>query len=377
LTGISWFLARNLLLNKFHLEHVVVSYDAENGYNFSESTSLSETLIVARKREPPEKNEETKITFLLRKPSTSLEAKALALKIVKANSNDYLKVNGARAYIYKFSRRDMIMNLDNWGKLCGFPSPRLNEIVSKIFLGKLYEKTIPIAFFGEIVDIVGLAVRRGTFHNVFRQVKEGTPEAIPALIGGEEEVRKKIATDPNASVICRKPRYLSTASKFLVPDRVWVDTTHALALYCNKPVVCNLFFGLKPRKEVGMTEDVFKSLILWLNTTWGILSILANRTETRGRWIELTITKWKLQPVLDVTKLNEDQVARLAAVFDKYCEKELRRLPEQFDPDNIDLVREGIDREFIEAFDVKIADEDLKDLYSLVYQNLSAWIGES
>jgi len=50
LTGITWLSARSLLLDKFCLEHVVVSYDAEKGYNFSESTSLSETLIVARKR---------------------------------------------------------------------------------------------------------------------------------------------------------------------------------------------------------------------------------------------------------------------------------------------------------------------------------------
>jgi hypothetical protein len=377
LTGTSWFLARNLLLNKFHLEHIVLSYDAENGYNFSESTSLSETLIVARKRWPPEENEETKITLLLRKPLTSLEAKALAFKIIKANGGEYLEVNGARAYVYKFSRREMITNIYNWGRLCAFPSPRLNEMVSRIFLGNFYEKTIPIAPLGEITDIVGLAVRRGTFHKVFKQVREGTPEAIPALISGEEEVRKRIATRSNSWVICRMPRYLSTASKFLVPDRIRVNTTHALALCCDKPVVCNVFFGLKPKRGIEMTEDAFKSLILWLNTTWGILSILANRTETEGGWIELTITKWKLQPVLDVTKLDEDCVRRLVAVFDKYCERDLQRLPKQFDPNKIDPVRRGIDREFLEALSVKFTDEDLSNLYRLVYRNLSTWIGES
>lgn len=49
LTGVSWFSARSLLLDGFHLENIVVSYDARNGYNFSESTSLSETLITGRK----------------------------------------------------------------------------------------------------------------------------------------------------------------------------------------------------------------------------------------------------------------------------------------------------------------------------------------
>jgi hypothetical protein len=149
----------------------------------------------------------------------------------------------------------------------------------------------------------------------------------------------------NAWVICREPRYLSTASKFLVPDRIWVDTTHALALYCSEPVVSNIFFGLKP-KDTEMSEDRLKSLILWLNTTWGVLSVLANRTETRGRWIELTITKWRLQPVLDVTKLDESCIKRLATIFDKYCEENLRRLPHQFNPKDVDPVRRGIDEGF-------------------------------
>jgi hypothetical protein len=375
LTGISWFLARNLLINKFHLEHIVLSCDAENGYNFSESTSLSEVLIVARKRWPPEEEEKTKITVLLRKPSTSLEAKALALKIVKANGDEHLEVNGARAHVYEFPRRDMVANLYNWGRLCAFPSPQLNEVVSKVFLGRLYEKAIPIALLGEIADVLGLAVRRGTFHEVFKQVAKETPEAIPALIGGEEEIRRRMTVRANAWVICREPRYLSTASKFLVPDRIWVDTTHALALYCSEPVVSNIFFGLKP-KGTEMSEDRLKSLILWLNTTWGVLSVLANRTETRGRWIELTITKWRLQPVLDVTKLDESCIKRLATIFDKYCEKNLRRLPHQFNPKDVDPVRRGIDEGFLEALGVKFTEKNLDDLYTLIYQNLSVWIGE-
>ncbi|MEN2999172.1 MAG: DNA methyltransferase, partial [Acidilobaceae archaeon] len=51
LAGTSWFLARALLASKFHLKYVIVSSDGERGYNFSESTSLSECLVVARRVE--------------------------------------------------------------------------------------------------------------------------------------------------------------------------------------------------------------------------------------------------------------------------------------------------------------------------------------
>jgi hypothetical protein len=377
LNGISWFLARNLLLRKFHLEHIVVSYDAQGGYNFSESTNLSEVLIVAKRREPSEKKETTTITILLTKPKTALEARALAFKILRTAEDDkYVEINGASAYISKLSRRILVENIDNWGRLCAFPSHRLNRNVIELLSGKLFEKEVPIAVLGSIADVVGLAVRRGTFHDVFQQVKTKTPESIPALIGGDEDVRRRIAVRSNAWVVCKNFRYLSTASRFLVPDRIWVDTTRAIALYCDEPVVCNMFFGLKQKQCVNLTENHFKALILWLNTTWGILTILANRTETRGRWIELTITKWKLQPVLNVIQLDEETVAKLARVLDQHYDKELRRLPDQFNPNDIDPVRKAIDRGFLEAMGIEVDENELNELYRLVYQTLKMWIGE-
>jgi hypothetical protein len=377
LSGISWFLARNLLLRKFQLEHIVVSYDAQNGYNFSESTSLSEVLIVAKRREPSEKEETTTITILLTKPKTALEARALAFKILQTGEDDeYVEINGARAYVSKLSRRVLVENIDNWGRLCAFPSHRLNKDVIELFLGKFFKKEIPISTLGSIADVVGLAVRGGTFHNVFQQVKTRTPESIPALIGGEEDIRRRITIKSNAWVVCKNLRYLFTASKFLVPDRIWVDTTHAVALYCDEPVVCNIFFGLKQKENANLTENHFKALILWLNTTWGILTILANRTETRGRWIRLTITKWKFQPVLNVIQLDEETVARLAWVLDQYRDKELRRLPDQFNPNDVDPVRKAIDKGFLEAMGIEVAEKELNELYRLVYQTLKVWIGE-
>ncbi len=66
LSGVGWFLARALLASRFHLEYVVVSYDSQGGYNFSESTALSECLIVARKAREHSENEKTCIVALLK-----------------------------------------------------------------------------------------------------------------------------------------------------------------------------------------------------------------------------------------------------------------------------------------------------------------------
>jgi len=385
LTGVSWFLARNLLLRKLHLEHIVVSYDAENGYNFSESTSLSEALVVARRREPHEEDEEATITILLRKPSTSLEARALAFKILATKDGGYLEVNGSRAYAYRVSRKKFAERIFNWGSLLAFPEPKLTQIASDVLDGIIFNTNLPMARLGEIATI---GIDRHQFHDAFQRVPQGTPGSYPAVYGGEEEIRSRMLTEPNTRIMSREARskdgevrrpgerlFNEFSSRLLVPDRIRVNTAHVIALYTAEPVLSNIFYAL--RLKNSKDEDRVKALCLWLNTTWGILSLLANRSETEGAWVNLKMTHWRLQPILDVTRLDEEKVRGLASVFDKYCREELRRLPEQFKPNDTDPIREGIDKDFLQVMEVKFSDKELNDLYSLVNQNLSTWTGES
>ncbi len=66
LSGVHWFVARTLLASKFHLKYVVISSDS-NGYNFSESTSLSEALVIAKRIDEHSDDEETVFVSLLTK----------------------------------------------------------------------------------------------------------------------------------------------------------------------------------------------------------------------------------------------------------------------------------------------------------------------
>lgn len=378
LTGLSWLPVRSLLLDKFHTEHIVISYDSQKGYNFSESTNLSEVLIVARKKDDNEvidESEKTKITILLSKPISSLEARALAFNILGMRDEGYLEVNGSRAYVYSVTRKSLKDMLINWGILMAFPSPKLTKMVNEILSGHLFGTKIPVTSLGRIAEVVGLAVRRGTFHKTFRRITRMVPEALPALIGGGESIRFQMLVRPNAWVICSdRKKFTETSSRFLVPDRVWVDTMHATALVSDEPVVASMFFGIRPKPDIRVSESELIALILWLNTTWGILTLLANRSETRGRWIEFTISRWKFQPVLDVSKLSKDEVENLVKVFNDNCERKLRRLPDQFNPTDIDQVRLSIDKGFLEALGIETRDEEIKELYKSIHENLNLWI---
>jgi len=375
LTGVSWFLARCLLLTKFHLEHIVVSYDPKNGYNFSESTELSETLIVARKRTQADRNEVTRITLLLRKPATSMEARALAFRILSGEG--FVEANGARAYTYAVSRRDLIERIFNWGVLLAFPEPELSKLTAEVVRGRVFNSNIPMTELGKIAQI---GIDRHQFHDAFAEAR-GSLGSYPAVYGGGEEVRLRMLVKPNARITAKSndvrakcdELFSRFAGKLLIPDRLAVDTCHVVSIYSDEPVLSNVFYTVKLKESKQERE---KALCLWLNTTWGILTVLANRSETGGGWVQLKMTHWKLMPVLDVTGLSDRLVSKLAEIFDRYCNEELRRLPEQFRPNDTDPIRKKIDMEFLDALGIRFREEELEKLYSMIYRNLKAWLGQ-
>ena len=124
-------------------------------------------------------------------------------------------------------------------------------------------------------------------------------------------------------------------------------------------------------------KNKLKALCLYLNTTWGILTILSNREETRGAWVGLKMSHWRLLPVLDICKLPKDKIRKLVKVFEKFGNKELKRIPEQYGvKGEIDKLRIELDLEFLKAIHVSIKENDLLSLYEEIGSSLKQWIGD-
>ncbi|MEM1985454.1 MAG: hypothetical protein QXQ24_01800 [Nitrososphaeria archaeon] len=384
LTGISWTPIRCLLLNNFHIEYIVLSYDAKNGYNFSESTSLSETLIIAKKGEKDNSSNSTTVILLLNKPLTALEARAMAFKIINSKNNDYIEVNSARAFVFRIKKEKLVERISNWGSLFAFPVSNLSIECDKILSGSIFGVSIPMIKLGEIATV---GIDRHQFHDIFNVVLKNLSTAYPVIYGGEEKIRMKILTEPNSRVLPKNKKdkqgeiigeklFKNFSSKLLVPDRIRVNTTHALALYSIEPVLSNVFYAIKLKYHSNNVEEKLKTLCLWFNTTWGILSILANRSETEGGWINFKMTHWRLQPILDVSKLDENTIRKLALIFDKYCNKTLKRINEQFNPNKIDSTRLNLDKEFLATLGITVDDDKIIELYKLIDENLKIWLGD-
>jgi len=122
-------------------------------------------------------------------------------------------------------------------------------------------------------------------------------------------------------------RIKSLRSRFFLPNRIWWDTRHVLALRSTEPAISNVYFMVR----TNLTEEQEKALVLWLNSFWGILTVFAFMEITRSAFTSLNIAQWKILPVLNVRELNEGTVKCLAKAFDKYANANFGRLTEQFE----------------------------------------------
>ena len=93
-------------------------------------------------------------------------------------------------------------------------------------------------------------------------------------------------------------------------------------MWSNTKVLSNVWWPIR-------LEDISieKALAVWLNSSLGLLTILAQRTSTRGGWVATKKADLEDLPVLDFRQLSKPQLRRLSDLFDKMSEAEFERLP--------------------------------------------------
>ncbi len=378
LSGISWFLGRTLIAAKYHLKYVIVSYEPNN-YNFSESTSLSECMFVAERTDKHLDGEETIFVTVLKKPNTSIEAIALANRI-DGREGSFIEAGKSSAFLTTVKRRELLDNVDNWGRFVFLPNIQLQDEVIKLLAGTLkignIEGKVQLTRLNNIISSIG--VDRHRFTDTFQLVNDAVPGSMKVLHGGEEEQRIIMTTSPNAYVL---PRTESAKSIFrektgilLLPNRIRVNTAHTVSLLSTEPILSNIFYVAKLRNE---DLDRLKALCIWVNSTWGILTILASREETHGGFISLNQSHWRLLPVLDIDALGQKKVKALSLIFDDYQSKDLGRIPEQFDIKGTGRqLRTQLDLAFLKVMEIEAKEEDLHSLYDDISSSLKQWLGE-
>ena len=341
-TGPSWGQTRSLIEHDFALNMVISSHDPLR-WNFSDSTDLSEALLVATRRPDSGDSAECRTTFvnLWQNPDGVLDAHRVAQAIttttpatLEGTGTALLEVDGRHVGELlsipestfagkkwpgvQFARADLIRSafqlMDNGGVWV----PGQGGESASIHLSRLDE-----------IGQVGPDRRR--LVDGFDRTNSVT--AYPLVAGHDTEQRKGLACSPDSYLSPltnprggQRPGYgdhlWQQSSCLLVAERLRLDTARVVAMRSTTRVLSNVWWPVRVEDEA--TE---KALAVWLNSSLGLLTILAQRTSTEGGWVAMKKADLEQLPVLDVRQLSSAQIQAMSDLFDDLVEAEFERLP--------------------------------------------------
>jgi hypothetical protein len=346
LSGVAWGPTRDLLARDYAVEYVIVSQDPTR-WNFSENTHLSEALLVAAKRtagsgDSP-RDEDVVFVNLWRNPRTVFEALLTAQSIQQGPAPMLVTGQGAQAIRVGEQKTgeafripvDMLKGF--WGLCASYAQTDLARTAAYMFtLGSLG------TFGPDVRDI----------HDAF--TRASSPTQFRAHWGHDSNEVQTIAREPNTYLAARgtaaEGRPLrdadlmwSRAGRIMVTARLRLNTYRIAAVLLPNKALGSGWWPLRLADDLD--DSHHKALVLWLNSTLGLVTLLATRVDTEGAWTQFKKPSLEGMLVLDTRSLSDDQLADLARTYDDVASQPVGRFPDM----NSDPVRDSIDAAFSTA----------------------------
>lgn len=377
LTGVAWRRTRELIGGSYHVRYIVVSHEVGR-WNFSENASYSDCLLVARKLRPGEATEDTKVVNLLRQPTSSVEAltfaegvEALEGAALEAMSgSDVLEIGSEVVAEVVRATSDRIRAAD-WGEEAAFAQTELSRCAFNLRRGRIYlpgegiAKEIPIGPFGSLGEV---GPDRRDIHDGFKLSSRRT--AYAAFWGHDTERIRLMSQEPNQYLSAlpgsrpgrpqRDANLLwGRAGRLLVAERLRLNTARIVAARCSEKGLSNTWWPVAVSANGSITaETIEKILVMWLNSSFGLISLIAARVDTEGAWVEVKKPILEALLVLDPTELGEDERQKLIDGYDRLARTELRQIPDVA----VDDGRREIDSLFADALGVSSSLDPLRML---------------
>jgi hypothetical protein len=350
LSGVAWQKTRDFMNQRYRLEYVVVSHEADH-WNFSENTDLSEVLVVAQKCDgkPTDENSRVVCVNLWRNPRNAIEALTLSRALAKCSPpalttagqhQGALNLNiGSDKYGEALAPAWSELKTDMWNFPCAFAQSELVRTLyglcaGRLFLpGRKHHSDIPLCALGKIGD---LGPDPRDVYDAFALATSKT--AYPALWGHEAERINCMDQEANAFLEplpeAREGRKLRKvndlwpkASRLLLAMRLWVHTKRLVAVRLDSKALSDVWWPLSLRAEKDRTDEVEKAAAVWFNSTIGILLLLAFREETRGAWIQFKKPVLARMPVLNFTMVGTLIRKKLAEAYARFSKNMFLPLP--------------------------------------------------
>ena len=310
LTSSSGIPERQLLANRFQIETIVTSHDP-TCVNFSENTSIHESLIIARR--PSTERQPTRFISLARMPRNAHEAILLSDLINEAKP------------------------LDDWGTEHQWPWPRIRAgdwSAAQFYDGALADAVHDLAALAEkklrparelcYIEPGGQRIRDA----FLRDLPSDAPWTTPILWDHSTNIQVSMETKPDV-VGSPKPGkedyasniLLGKASRLLVANRLYTHQVRVAACYAAEPLLGSSWTPVRPREPNPTFEQ---ALCAWWNSTPGILTLLHARAR------KLTYPRYALDSLRSLLIPNPKRVdlAPLADAFTQTCSETLLPWPQ-------------------------------------------------
>ena len=340
-TGRSWQQTRALIECEFALDIVITSHDPER-WNFSDSTDLSEALLIAtrRKSNGPQTKHRTTFVNLWQNPANVLDAHRIAQAAadtapayLEGTGTALIEVDG-RHVGEVLSIRESELAGKKWS---GVQFARADVTRSALRLLNANEVRIPGEQKTARVSLcrldklgqVGPDVR--DIWDGFKPTNSVTPYAM--VEGHDTNQRRFMTTEPNKYLSAlaepRPGRNLKSAEQLwsraghlLVAGRPRLNTMRVAAILSSDMVLSNVWWSVRTENRCWD-----KVMTVWLNSSIGLLTFLSIRNTTEGGWVAMKKADLEELPVLDLRELSEEQIQGLSDVFDRLADAEFERLP--------------------------------------------------
>jgi len=350
-SGSSWLGIRRMLARRYHVEWVVASHDSHSRgktqstpgryhVSMSESTSLAETLIVARRKPENAAGKPTGIVNLFRNPTHPIEANNLARQLIGLQAKavpDITDKPGASCAIRSSERGQF------WGEAVTVTIPRASN----------GETPDPGAFIAPAISFVQTTLVQTAWHlargklflyggrpvglpiKPLREIGETSPSHLkikgrkapcsmaddmkgsgyPVIWHHDAPSIVKMAGQPNALMAAKTGREDETndiwshAGHAHVASYLRLNTQRIAAVWSKKTML-----GVNSWNTIRLSienqnvdvEAVEKALVLWLNSTFGHLLLVAHASQPYPGRVIVPIQVLRELPVLDVRALDSD-----------------------------------------------------------------------
>ena len=340
-TGPSWEQTRALIERDFALDMVIASHDPTR-WNFSDSTNLSEALLIATRRPSGERKKERHTTFvnLWHNPDGVMDAHRVAQAIASTKPAGFEDTGTA------------LLEVDGHhvGEVLSLPESRIS---GKKWSGMQFARADLVRCALQLLDDGRVAVPGGEGSTdvalcKLRELGQVGPDRRDLWDGFESTdsvtaypMVENHDTTQRKGLVAARDKYLaplanarpgrrlkplaqlwSKAGRLLIAERLRLDTTRVVAMRSDARVLSNVWWPVRVQDERSE-----KALVVWLNSSLGLLTILAQRTSTEGSWVAMKKADLEELPVLETRKLSAKQLKSLSALFDQMAEEEFDRLP--------------------------------------------------